>query len=139
MNGMSETPWRLQWKIQLSVLRKGNLKDSGTYKQIWLSIHIGSPTEKIKLPYVETLGIHALLFPISCHVSLALCTECIFSLKEKTPPAANVRTSSPVTMRWPSTAACLEFSPGGGCGCWHSLLCIRSREHQQLGHFKDTA
>ena len=98
------------------------------YKGIWLSIYIGSPTEKIKSPYVRTLGICALPFPISCRVSLALCTECRFSLKEKTPPAANVRPPSTITMRSSSTTACFKFSLGGGCGCWHSLLCTKSRK-----------
>lgn len=64
------------------------------------------------------------------HVPTTPCSECKFSLKEKTPPAANVRTSS--------TAFCLTLSPGseGGAG----ILTVRQKQRtSKLGHFKDSA
>lgn len=45
----------------------------------------------------------------------------------------------PALQPWGDQHCCLlKGLPGGEYGCWHALLCIRSREHQQLGHFKDT-
>lgn len=75
---------------------------------------------------LATLGICALPFPISCHVSLALCTECRLGVKGKAPPAANVRTPSTITMRRSSTAACLTFSLGVDVGA--GILAVHEKQ-----------
>lgn len=95
LSNTQNSEWDI-WNIKKTPIKdvtfcplKRNVKDSDTYVSRSCLIYTGLPTEKIKFPNVQTLGICVLPFPISCNVPMAVCTECRFSLQEKTPPAAN--------------------------------------------------
>lgn len=106
-------------KDSTSCLLKRNLKDSGAY----LSRHVNTYRfihRENKIPVCSNTWHLCTSISYFMHVSTALWSECKFSLKEKTLPAANVRTSS----------TALRLSPGvkGGAG---TPYCAPETENQQ--------
>lgn len=110
-----------------SCFLKRNLKDSGAYLSRHVNIYRFTHREN-KTPVCSNTWHLCTSLSYFMHVPTALCSECKFSLEEKTPPAANVRTSS----------SALRLSQG-----WKGVLAFLTVHQKQrtskLGHFKDTA